>query len=759
MAEEEDGGDGSRKVKIIWEVDDRTKEGLESVASRQRAAAMKLATSAAGITGGGPGGRGGAVGNFANPQQAADGMKKLGDAADKAGNKISKVKDGVDNAAVGVKRLAEQGQAAIGKFTGIAGAAVLAASAIGLVADAIIKVANADKAAEEKRRDAVMSRVRMEMEQAEKDRRYEEELAAMRAEGNKKNLEARKRTNDREAVALERKAELMAVEGRSQRDINKELLKALDIRLRFKDLTAEEVSQLKHQKRLLEARPGGGSGPSAAERVRAEGEGRIQQLRDELTMAEQLAELNGTTGRDAAALATKRRDLKLAELGLERQVLDATKARNSVERAELANKKAGADRKGELIDIESRIAARRIETAERERATAAAVAQQTAESQMAAKVISLDSARAKLQLEAAGRTVALTDKRKDLLAVEQAGLRVHQLTIAQLGQEAAAAQRLLDIREAEVRARESAIPGIQHQADIEQVAHDRKLAMMDAEVAAMQAADAEKARLMANEQARIQHTTGQISTAIGTFEQIQGSFESVVGDYANRFKAQQDQELADWRSNLEARTQSQAASLDKQIQQAQGNSSLQRHLTQRKAALEKSTQKQIEQAEAQHNARRQRGEMRFQGMMLLIQGAVQVAKAAAAYPVVPSMIAHGIAAGLNFAYGAMLMAGKVPGAGGGGVGAGGGGGGSGTAPSSADRGSAEINRIPESRPGGRAAERQGTRGRTVGGGGGSVTFNGNVTINALGSVDEDAATKIGMAVNQGKHIREGAGTK
>ena len=42
----------------------------------------------------------------------------------------------------------------------------------------------------------------------------------------------------------------------------------------------------------------------------------------------------------------------------------------------------------------------------------------------------------------------------------------------------------------------------------------------------------------------------------------------------------------------------------------------------------------------------------------------------------------------------------------------------------------------------------------MGGQSGSVTFAGNVTINALGSIDEDAASKIGMAVNRGKYIRE-----
>jgi hypothetical protein len=679
----------------------------------------------------------------------------------------------MENAAVGVKKLAEQAQSTIGKFSGLAGAATLAAAAIGTVAAAVIKWANAEEAAEKKAKKRAAERSARRVQTEADEARIDRENAALELEGRRTRDQTLIRRAQENAAEIERKAALREAEGASRGEVAGLRIKAEEARGTLPKGSMQDTvaaAAIQRQSRFEIAMIKAEEAAAARERrpdlVRATGEGKVQQLASELEMTRALAELRGTSERDALKLAEQRRDVRIAELELERKVLEATTATDLTERREIENRKAQIGRDIELANIEARIEARDIEIAKRNKANEIAIANIQAEGQATARVLDLDSARArrateraKLDLEAASRAAALTGKREDLLAVERAESRLHELTIAQLDQEAAATLRMIDIREAEIRAREGAIPGIQHQAELEQVAHDRKMAMIDAEVAAMQAADAEKARLMANDQARVQQATAKIDEAIGTFESIQGSAMSAITDFMGRARAEQDEDLQEWRATLEARTAAQQEQLDKQIANARSNSNLVRELQQRKASLEKSTQKQIAAAEDAHNDRRKKAEMRFQGTMLLIQGAVSVARAASSYPNIPAMIAHGVAAGINFTYGAMLMAGKVPGGhNAGGAGGGGGSGATGTAPSLSDRGTTEVNRVPES-VGGSAAERQGNRGRVVGGSNGNVTFMGDVTINALGSVDEDAAVKIGMAVNRGKYTREGAALK
>jgi hypothetical protein len=695
-------------------------------------------------------------------------MDKLAKAAEKSKSKIGAAKAEVEGTTTGVKKLAEQAQSMIGKFSGMAGAAGLVLTAIGAIAAATIKLVKAQDEVEKKLKAEALLRRKIEHDAGVDQAEGEADLRAREREGRDKQEQRLVASAEKKAKRFEDAAALIKAEAGSEREVLDLMVKAQEARANVTlkvdkigegDIKRESEFQIK----LLNAEAAAAARERRPDLVRASGEGKVQQLRSELEIAEALAKLSGTTDRDALKFSELRRVSKLAELDLELKVLNATTAQDAAEQRNISNRKAQIGRDADLINIEARIAARRIESQERERAGNLYLARLESEGRATAHVIDLESARAskateqaKIELDAAARIAGMTGKREDLLKVEAKGERLHSLTLAQLAQEASAVQKQLDIREAEIRSREAAASGVQFQDDLEQVAHDRKLARADAELAVLRASDAEQARLAAAQQARLQQQSATINTAIGTFENIQGSFQSVISDVTSRARAEQDADLESWKANLEARTQSQSAAYDRQIENARGNSGLRRDLERKKAALEKSTQKQIEAAETAHNEKRKRNEMRFQGIMLLVQAAVQTAKAAAAYPVVPSMIAHGIAAGINAGYGIALLAGKVPGAGGG-IG-GGGGGSSGTAPSTSDRGSREVNRVPES-VGGRAAERQGGRGRTVGGASGNVTFAGNVTINALGSIDEDAAVKIGMAVNQGKHIREGSAIK
>jgi hypothetical protein len=696
-------------------------------------------------------------------------MDKLAKAAEKSKTKIGDAKAEVEGTTTGVRKLAEQAQSMIGKFSGMAGAAGVVLTVIGAIAAATIKLVKAQDEVEKKLKAEALLRRKIEYDAGVSQAEGEDDLRAREQEGRNKQEQRLIASAEKKAKRFEDAAALIKAEAGSEREVLDLMVKAQEARANVTlkvdkigegDIKRESEFQIK----LLNAEAAAAARERRPDLVRASGEGKVQQLRSELEIAEALAKLSGTTDRDALKFSELRRVSKLAELDLELKVLNATTAQDAAEQRNISNRKAQIGRDADLINIEARIAARRIESQERERASNVYLARLESEGRATARVIDLESARAskateqaKTELDAAARIASLTGKREDLLKVEAKGERLHSLTLAQLAQEASAVQKQLDIREAEIRSREAAASGVQFQDELEQVAHDRKLARADAEMAVLRAADAEQARLAAARQARVQQIIATANTTISTFENIQGSVMGVTTDALAKAQTDRDADLEDWKTNLTARTKSQSDAFDRQIESARGNSSLVRDLERRKLANEKATQKKIEAAELAHNNKRQLAEMRFQGIMLLVQAAVQTAKAAAAYPVIPSMVAHGIAAGINAGYGIALLAGKVPGAGPR-VGAGGGGGSTGSAPSQSDRGSKEVNRVPES-VGGRAAERQGGRGRTVGGQSGNVTFAGNVTINALGSIDEDAATKIGMAVNQGKHIREGAAIK
>jgi hypothetical protein len=732
-----------RKVTILWEVKDDTQAGIDSVKRRQQQATDQLMKSA-----NGPAGGSASKDSKATAKAAAD-LEKVARAAENVATPLERMGAGITGAASGTKKLAEQATGVIGKFSGMAGAAGVAVAAIGGIIVATVEWAAATEEVDKKNRKIEESYRRMV--------NHYDEVAASKAakrviinEQAARQEERRVDTAEENALAVEHLAKMSEIEGGNQAEVNALMIEALMIRQELVGAATKEGVALGRQIEILEAqsakpkRGAGGSGPSAADKLRVAGEARIQLLNDEIALSESLYDLNGTAAASELGMIERRRGARMAELELERQVLAATRAKSSVERAQNDNRQAQIGRELELVNIEAQIDARRIENG------------------LAAEALDLAQARQEIEGRAAGRIVDLADARLSR-SIEQAKLdgdeaRVHALTLTQIQQQGRAREKVLDVRERELLISNPTeeIDQIRRIDDLEQVAHDRELSRLETGLAAQQAVAAEEERLATEKEARLQKTIEDANAAIGTFENIQGSAVSTFQGISSYYNELQDADREVWKANLEDRTKAQSAAFDRQIEGAKNNAGLRRDLERRKLANEKASQKQIEAAETAHNEKRKRNEMRFQGIMLLVQAAVQTAKAAAAYPVVPSMIAHGIAAGLNAAYGAILIAGRVPGAGGGSVG--GGGGSSGTAPSQSDRSSKEVNRVPES-VGGRAAERQGGRGRTVGGSSGSVTFAGNVTINALGSIDEDAAVKIGMAVNTGKHIREGSAIK
>jgi hypothetical protein len=164
-------------------------------------------------------------------------------------------------------------------------------------------------------------------------------------------------------------------------------------------------------------------------------------------------------------------------------------------------------------------------------------------------------------------------------------------------------------------------------------------------------------------------------------------------------------------------------------------------------------QARVEKAQADHAERQRRTESRAAGTKLLIDGAVNAAKAVSAYASYNFVqgALYTAAAAFNFAQGGMLLAGNVPNAGGGsGSGSlGSSGGGSGFA----DRETSAAARTPGSVPGEAAR-------RSVGGAvsqqqqGGSVV---NVErIEVVGGLDDETAEKIARALDKVSQTREGA---
>jgi hypothetical protein len=731
-------GTEERTVKIIWEVDDQTQKGIDSAVRRQQQATDAIQ-------------RGQVVGTTtpgkpADTGKAAADFNKIAAAAGKANQAVAPMGERIKNAASGTKKLAEQAQSVIGKLSGMAGAAGLVVGAIGAVVVATVEWAESTKKLDEDFKKAQESYLRMVSH-------YDEiaaDKAATRAIHNQNvasSQSRRAKAVEDEALELEHVARILTIEGQGQEHVNQLMIEALELRRSLAGEATFEARAIERQIEVIRAQGaadkkkgrGGGSGPSAADRVRAEGEARLQALQSEIELSERQYELNNTGDLMALAIIDRRRDAKLAELQLEREVLDVTKAKNSVERQEITNRQAQIDREMELAALDATIQKRGIAN------------------DLAADALALAKAKAEIEARASGRVVDLADARLkrdiELAQIQGDSARAHTLTLQQIQAEESARLRLLDVKKAELLASDpdKEIDKIQRLDDLKQVAHDREMAQLESGLAYKRAVAAEEARIAEQRQA-------QLDEAIGTFETIQGSFVSTYQGISQHVQEVQDAGLETWKQNLLAQTESQKAALDRQIANAKGNSALSRELHQRKVALDKSTQKQIESAEKSHQEKRKRGEMRFQGVMLMIQGAVSVAKAASSYPNVPAMIAHAAAAAMNFAFGGMLLAGKVPGAGGAGAVGAGGSGATGTAPSGAERSNVDVQRTVGS-VGGRAAERQGNRGKTIGDKSGNVTFMGNVTFNAMGSIDEDAAVKFAMGTNKGRYTREGAALK
>lgn len=347
----------------------------------------------------------------------------------------------------------------------------------------------------------------------------------------------------------------------------------------------------------------------------------------------------------------------------------------------------------------------------------------------------------------------------DLLATQEGnGARVHSLRMEQIAREARE-------RDAQLAAQQQALAEtgtgdaldrLRREDQIRQLAHDREMGRMQADIEMRREVAAESRRIADEQAAALERQLDMLGEIGASIESVAGDFSSRVGEFASARMAQDAAEVEAVERNLQRRGDAQLAALDREIAASRGNAQRMAALQSARAKLEADTAKRIEKVKSDHAAKADRIERAQKGGMMLLEGALSTVKAATSYPNIPAMVTHAAAAALAFTFGAMTLAGGFPGAGGGGAGAsissGGGASGNGTSMQFG-----EAARTPGST--GTSAPTTGPRLARTGGEvvqAGAVYY-GNVTYNANGSIDAAAAEAYGLDVGKSARSREGVG--
>ena len=575
-----------------------------------------------------------------------------------------------------------------------------------------------------------------------------------------------------EADDLSWQTKLMAAMGTKQQEINGWVITELELRKEAAEVVGDTVKTMEIARKLelAEAKAIGdeqkarsrGRGPSRADIIRAEGQARVDALTQEIKLIEVRGQALGTAAEDAQRLAEARDAAAIAALDLEQRALEATRARGRVARArqEVALQEIAAQR--QILELQTEINKKAAERSLIEQATAETRAQAVGgierEARAVARVIDLQQVRqeraiAQIELEGAAAEAAATRPLELLEARGQTQARLHAQRMAQLKTEQRAAEAVSRAAEETLRAQapQNEAERIKQQDDLAQLAHERELGRQRAEIAFLKETEAERQRIAEQARARFQAQLQDVNTWVGALGQAQTTITGAVQQGIGFRQTAQDAAFERWRHNLESGTQAQVVALDQRIKNAEGNAALQADLERKKFALERSTEQKIAEAEAKSQEKRKRQEMQFQGAMLLIQAAVSTGKAVGSYPDIPAMVIHSVAAATQSALGFALLSGVIPAGGGAGI-AGGGAGGS--AGGSLSRSTSEGPSTPESVPGAQV-EREGSQDVRRAGGPGAGGVNIQIgEVNALGSVDEESAEKIGIAITDSLNGRE-----
>lgn len=608
---------------------------------------------------------------------------------------------------------------------------------------------------------------------AQEKRRRAAENSKVERKRFEENKKARLDGWSKEADAIEHEIELRKILGVKEKDLIGLQTQQLKLRLNAAEAAGDLVEALSIQRQLekailtaetKKAKSGGGSGPTQADRIRAAGEARTQVMQAELEQLEQAGELLGVLDQRAVALGEKRLELQLAELAVEREALLATKTKNAVERQRLDTQLAANLAAEQAARNSAVLEARAAEVELIAKATREINAKVAAERNEQARILDMSTFR----LKAAGdqikaeEAIALRGAKTDTQRFEitnRAATASHQNRIAQIKAERDANLRELDIRE-ELLRQQSGLDDEQKIAradELKQTAHDREMLRMQADLDLRRLVGEEQARLAASAEATLQRQLGLVNTSIGMIEQAHGELMSKVSDFQGRRSAADSADFEAWKVQQEARGDAQVNALDRELDAAKGNAAAVAKINRNKAAIQRNTQRQIAKAQVAHDKKIEREQQRSEGTQLLVQGAVSTVRGAASYPNIPAMIAHFAAAALAFTYGGMLVSGQVPSAkAGAGASAGSGAGGSmGSAPS-IDRSTSEAAKVPDSVPGKAAGANRFRSRSSTGEQQGGMVININGDINSLGSIDNAAAEKIGIAAGKAAYQREGA---
>jgi len=582
-----------------------------------------------------------------------------------------------------------------------------------------------------------------------------------------------------EADELEHTVELLGIAGMKQSETADIALEALRVRQQAAEfeyqLTGEIESQneaLKIQRQIdimrakdaagkLDKKSGKGStGPTEADRIKAEGQARTQAMAAELEQAQAIAQAFGSTEREAVALAQQRLRLTMSELDLQQRVLEATKAKNSVERQTIANELAQVERQRQQAQLEFQLEQRdreiAISRARKDALVEAGDAERAQIYDLAAYRNSVAAEEAKMQETRALRATMSLDRKA---AIEDTTARkLHALKLKQITEERDARLAEIDARR---KALESSIPGsgdpndpewIARLSEIKQTEHDREMARLQSDLEMRKAVASEQERIAAASEATLMRQLALVNQAIGMIEQAHGQLSGIVSDYRSRQRTADAADFEAWKQAQETKLKTQQDALEREKAAAKGNASAIAEINRRKAAAERTTQEKIRKAQAEHDRRIEEESMRSEGIKLMIQGAVSTVRAAAAYPNIPEMIAHAAAAAMAFAYGGMLLSGNVPRAKGAGAGSLSGAGGS-LGTSQADSTSSEAARTPDSVP---MADRDRFRTSSAASKSGSTVV---VELHSLGKIGPAEIEAIGKAVEQANYQREGSARK
>lgn len=601
--------------------------------------------------------------------------------------------------------------------------------------------------------------------------------AELRAREQTRKLEAEKekqaiqdetvKTLGLESDELEHQAALLALQKGREGEILMLQVQAAEKRKAAAEAVNDTNAALIEQRKIeillatpLTKKSGGGSGPTDADRLRAADEAYTQELADQVKLLDARSELRGTELADAAELARLRLDSASAELELERNVLEITRSKNSVERQQKANRLAQIAREEELLSLQYEVEARKEANKLVEDAVALSTELADQERRAAENVVSLSLFRIDRERQGIEHAAALS------LAVakterEQNGIKarlaadLHALRLRQLDEEHRASLAVSKDSEGAARAQGADTPLARAQRDdaIKQVLHDREVERQQYELQVARAKDAEEARLAEAARARKAQQLADVESGISSFQQLYGQASEFASFLVSRNAEAQDAELERTVASLNARGQAQRAAVEREVAAAKGNVGLQNEIRRRGAKQEQALQSKIEKAQADHLEKQRKAEARSAGFKLLIDAAVNAAQAVtafASYRYVQGALLTA-AAVFNGVQGAMLLAGNIPGAGSGGAGAGAGGSGAGAG--SFERDTSAAASTPGSQPGEAARRSTSAVGAaTQGQGGSSVVINGGVHV--LGALDDTTAEKLAHAVHNVSKSRE-----